>query len=302
MAVPEMEQFYEKFSAKWDKPMESNIITTGYHIDENVIGVLKKIGVSSMQITLDGMRDTHNKVKHLSSGEDVFEKVISNIELINDLAPEIGITIRVNLTRENAYEYVELIKFTSDRFQERKNIVVAPAFVLDRGASSCSKRQRSLLFDHKSRTEFILELFHKYHLDSPFIRYPERFFNECAIRNDIAISFDPEGYAYKCWEIIGNKEYAIGQLNSEGQISDINMKVLNRQLHGADTIDDPKCSKCSYLPICNGGCPIQRIENEFENGKNCCCTYHKGYLEEFLKIHVLLMKQGINNHLGSNRK
>ena len=90
------------------------------------------------------------------------------------------------------------------------------------------------------------------------------FFNECAIRNDMAIAFDPEGYAYKCWEVIGNKEYAIGKLNDDGILTDINQTVLNRQLYGADTFDDPACSKCKYLPICNGGCPIQRIENKFE--------------------------------------
>lgn len=126
-------------------------------------------------------------------------------------------------------------------------------------------------------------------------RYPDNFFYECAIRNNVAIAFDPEGYAYKCWEVIGNKEYAIGKLDGEGRLTDVNVRVLNRQLYGADPLDDPTCRKCKYLPICGGGCPIQRIENKFEGGRNNCCTYYKGYMEEFLKEHIRRKKMGLDN-------
>ena len=78
MAVPQIEEFYDKFSAVWEKPINSNIITTGYHINEEAVRVMKKVGITSAQITLDGMKETHNTVKHLPSGEDVFERVISN--------------------------------------------------------------------------------------------------------------------------------------------------------------------------------------------------------------------------------
>ncbi len=180
MAIPQIEAFYDKFSSKWTKSLASNIITTGYHIDHEAVRVLKKVGVSAVQITLDGLRETHNKVKHLPGGEDAFERVIANIELLNDLAPEINVMIRVNLTLENAHEYVELCKLFSERFSERKNIGIAPAFVLDRGTSGCDDcKKEGLLFGHKARSEYILDLTRR-GVDSPFIRYPEQFFNECA--------------------------------------------------------------------------------------------------------------------------
>lgn len=298
MAVPQIEAFYDKFSSVWKNSITSSIITTGYHINEESIRVLKKVGITQAQITLDGMKETHNKVKHLPSGEDVFNKVISNIELLNDLAPEINIVIRVNLTRENANEYIQLCNMYFERFKDRKNIAISPAFVLDRGASNCDTcKMENTLFDRKSLSEFVLDLAaHGY--DSAFVHYPQRFFYECAIRNDMAISFDPEGYAYKCWEVIGNKEYAIGRLNDSGVLTEINELVLNRQLFGADPIDDPKCNQCNYLPICNGGCPIQRIQNKFENGHNEICTFYKGFLPEFLKVHIARKKY---NELENNK-
>jgi uncharacterized protein len=293
MAITQMEEFYDKFSEIWKKPIVSNIITTGYHINENVVEVLKKIGISSVQITLDGLKDTHNKVKYVTDCEDVFTRIIDNIELLNNLAPEINIVIRVNLTLENAHEYVDLVKFYIERFKGRKNMGIAPAFVFDRGASSCDTCNN--LFNRKKSSEFILDLAHK-GIDSTFIRYPQRFFHECAIRNDVAISFDPEGYAYKCWEVIGNKEYAIGKLNEDGALTNINERILNRQLFGADALDDPTCSQCKYLPICNGGCPIQRIENKYENKHNDNCTFYKGFMADFLKVHLNRKKAGIENY------
>ena len=289
MAVPQIEEFYDKFRDIWQEPFISNIITTGYHIDKESIRVMQKVGISSVQITLDGMKETHNKVKHLPSGEDVFERILSNIELLNDSAPEINITIRVNLTLENKEEYIPLHKLCLTRFYGRSNITISPAFVLDRGTGDICRSNNNIFFGHIERSKFILNLA-KNGINSVFVRYPEPFFNECAIRNEMAIAFDPEGYAYKCWEVIGNKEYAIGKLNDDGILTDINQTVLNRQLYGADTFDDPACSKCKYLPICNGGCPIQRIENKFEGGHNDCCTYYKGFTSDFLKIHIARKK------------
>lgn len=280
MAVPQIEEFYDKFRDIWQEPFISNIITTGYHIDKESIRVMQKVGISSVQITLDGMKETHNKVKHLPSGEDVFERILSNIELLNDSAPEINITIRVNLTLENKEEYIPLHKLCLTRFYGRSNITISPAFVLDRGTGDICRSNNNIFFGHIERSKFILNLA-KNGINSVFVRYPEPFFNECAIRNEMAIAFDPEGYAYKCWEVIGNKEYAIGKLNDDGILTDINQTILNRQLYGADTFDDPICSQCKYLPICNGGCPIQRIENKFEGGHNDCCSHYKGFMPDF---------------------
>lgn len=289
MAVPQIEEFYDKFRDIWQEPFISNIITTGYHIDKESIRVMQKVGISSVQITLDGMKETHNKVKHLPSGEDVFERILSNIELLNDSASEINITIRVNLTLENKEEYIPLHKLCLTRFYGRSNITISPAFVLDRGTGDICRSNNNIFFGHIERSKFILNLA-KNGINSVFVRYPEPFFNECAIRNEMAIAFDPEGYAYKCWEVIGNKEYAIGKLNDDGILTDINQTILNRQLYGADTFDDPICSQCKYLPICNGGCPIQRIENKFEGGHNDCCSHYKGFMPDFLKIHIARKK------------
>lgn len=284
MAIKQIEEFYDKFKPQWgDREFISNIVTTGYHLDKDVIRILDKVGVDSVQITLDGNRETHNKIKNFPGSGDVFEHVLKNVELYNDISPKVNIVFRVNLTLENANEYESLQNMILERFKGRQMIAIAPAFVMDRSINGC--KPQSKLFSHKQMTEYILDLMDR-GISCTYKIYPENFFYECAIRNKLAIAFDPEGYAYKCWEIIGNRRHSIGRLNADGQFTDINNKMLNRQLFGADPLDDPICNKCKYLPICGGGCPIQRIENKFEDGKNNCCTYFKGYLDKFIKEYI----------------
>lgn len=283
MAVSQMNDFHEKLVSQVDKEIDSDIITTGYHITEKVIRTLQNLHISKIQITLDGLKETHNQVKFSSECDDVFTKVIGNIDLLTAMAPEINVVIRINLTKENAREYVPLYRFLATRYNGR-NVGIAPAFVKDRSHT----KNGNNFFTRKESTEFILNLFRKERIFSPWLQYPQTACAECAIRDNMAISFDPEGYAYKCWEVIGERKYAIGKINNEGIIKEVNLSVLNRQLYGADPIDDPVCSRCQYLPLCHGGCPIQRIEREFEGTETDVCTLYKHNLPDFMKIHLSL--------------
>lgn len=295
MALFQMEEFYKKLKDGYKVPLISNIITTGYHLNADAVKVLRNIGIKQVQITLDGLKDTHNAVKKTSDCSDVFNKVLNNVEMLL-ASSDIHVVFRVNLTKKNKHEYVQLYYLLKEKFNRYKHKGIAPAFVMDRGCSKTNLENKSLFFVSHEIAPFVLDLYYKNKIHSPFLRYPSRFFTECAIRNKMSISFDPEGYAYKCWEIIGNKDYAIGQINEEGLLENINEIVLNRHLYGADPMEDPICSVCRYLPICNGGCPIQRIENLFDGKKNCCCTFWKGSLVELLKIHLSLKKNGFNNN------
>jgi uncharacterized protein len=283
MAVTEMERLYRKLRRKLKGvTFYSNIITTGFHLTENNIVALQRMKVTDIQITLDGQKETHNKIKFTEGCDDAFSTVLNNIEKTCELAPEIHIVIRTNLTKTNANEYQELQKMVLQRFVG-KNVAIAPAFVMDR--SDCGKVHDSNMFTTKEYPEYILELSEK-GVDSPHVRYPAKQITECAIRNMNSLSFDPEGNVYKCWEHIGETKYAVGRISTKGHIENIDNTLLNRQLYGADPLEDSHCRICPYLPICSGGCPIQRIENAFNNGKNTCCTYYKGHIDEFILEHI----------------
>lgn len=283
MAVNEMRTLYNLLVTEYKEPTYSNIITTGFHIDSTVIECLKSIKVSQIQITLDGLKESHNKIKFVDGCDDVFTKVLNNIELLFKES-DIHVIIRVNLTKLNAQEYSQLYKSLLERFGKYQKIGIAPAFVLDRG--SCEMRHKDCLFNTREIADFIIDLYEKEGIHTPQLLYPSPYFNECAIRNPLSISFDPEGYAYKCWEHIGNEEYCFGQLNNNGKLNITNLTLLNRHLYGADQLESNKCIQCTYLPICNGGCPLQRIENLYEGQSETNCSIYRYSIIQLLKFHI----------------
>ena len=95
MAIDKMQQFYNKFRKVWKGKFSSNIITTAHHITPEVIDILKEIEVTDMQITIDGAEKTHNAIKFTKGCDNAFQKLISNIDLLTDKYPELGITCSV---------------------------------------------------------------------------------------------------------------------------------------------------------------------------------------------------------------
>ncbi len=85
---------------------------------------------------------------------------------------------------------------------------------------------------------------------------------------------------------IGNEEYCFGQLNNNGKLNITNLTLLNRHLYGADQLESNKCIQCTYLPICNGGCPLQRIENLYEGQSETNCSIYRYSIIQLLKFHI----------------
>lgn len=292
MAKEQMRSLNRKIRTEFHGDIDSDIITTGFYIDEGTPELFTELGISSVQITLDGNRKSHNKIKFTTECEDVFAKVISNAAKLSSAMPDITISFRVNITRENADEYPELYKYLYSIFQD-KRISISPAIVKDKGGSN--ENGKGIFYDNRSFAQYILDLFNRYGIHTPFIRYPGDQICECAVRDKMAMAFDPEGYAYKCWEKIGDRKYAIGRLTADGILTDVNTRELNRELYGADPLDSPVCTRCAYLPICNGGCPMERIQNEFEGYHNDTCTFYKGRMDDFLAAHIMMKKNGFPN-------
>jgi len=84
---------------------------------------------------------------------------------------------------------------------------------------------------------------------------------------------------YKCWHNLGNTDYSIGNINSKDLY--IDEKILTRFIISTDPFNDINCKACNLLPICWGGCPMERYENKYNNGMNNMCTHFKDNLTSF---------------------
>ena len=107
---------------------------------------------------------------------------------------------------------------------------------------------------------------------------------ECMTRSPHSMLIGSKGEIYKCYEELGEKKNVVG-ISTIEKCGLIFREFLNYTT-GIDHYKDPKCRKCSYLPICTGGCPIRRLENVYMGKNNDCCTPFKGRISSYIKLHL----------------
>ena len=186
----------------------ADMITNGYLLSEDVISQLPALGISSMQITIDGPVRIHDSRRCLKSGAPTFDRIISNIDNVKRLQPDISVSVRVNVDKTNEKDFVELYRLFSDKHY--KKFAVSLAFVKDiSGCNTCSDFCNS-----REQAEFVLSLLRKYDLDFSYT-YPLSARYECAVRNRNAIVIGPEGELYKCWQDVGCKDKVVGYINGK---------------------------------------------------------------------------------------
>ncbi len=103
---------------------QSTMTTNGYLFDEKIIRKAVDLwNLRAVQITLDGLADTYNKVKnYINDDTNAFEKVINNIEKLSK--SKIRVRIRLNMDYHNSEELYQLADLLHDRFEDRKNIAL----------------------------------------------------------------------------------------------------------------------------------------------------------------------------------
>ena len=79
----------KKFCAEKNIEFASGIITNGTLLTAEIVSQLINYNCQQIQITLDGMPDTHNARRKYKDGKGSFEQIISALELLNNKCADI---------------------------------------------------------------------------------------------------------------------------------------------------------------------------------------------------------------------
>ncbi len=268
----------ESLSIRFIKICETNkvtytasIITNGVLLSHDIAEKLVEYRVLKAQITIDGMPDYHNKRRILKSGEDSFNTIMDNIEKCKEL---IEINVRVNVDDgniENMDDFLNYI-FLVKGWKKNPSVYLSPVenYTDNEYFQGTNAVDMSRFFHFDA---LVLGKTCDIENDRPNERlYPRRRGSYCQAVTLNTYVVDPDGYLYKCWNVIGNKEKAIGTLSNHKQL---NLEGLKWLTHKPGEI----CMSCPYLPICLGGCPYQYIIKGEQS-----CGFFKKETTERLKL------------------
>src|SRR4029077_19627562 len=110
---------YEVAERMWDTtqmrglPMYVNIITNGLLLTPEVVDRMLPLGLNGIKITLDGDRDTHNRMRPLRGGQGTFDRIIDNIRRVAGRCP---IAIGGNFDEASVDSSPALLDFLKQEF------------------------------------------------------------------------------------------------------------------------------------------------------------------------------------------
>ncbi|MDQ3933280.1 MAG: SPASM domain-containing protein [Actinomycetota bacterium] len=249
----------------------ASIISNGTRWPDDVGAFVARHRLHEVQISFDGMRANHDKRRHYrrahpAAGErSPFEL---GAELVGRLLEHTRVDVRYNADPGNAGDLDAFLDFAAARgwFDAPHRCVVSVAKLTAYSGRSEFMRRRELDEDEYDALQELAR--HKLPLaaqdDQDVVGgfpYPKT--SVCgALAPDSAV-VGADGLEYRCGLQVGETERAVGRFSG--------------QPAGAESFGDagwweswdptalPTCSRCSFLPVCWGGCPKRHLDGDQAN-------------------------------------
>ena len=91
----------------------ASMISNGYLFTQEHIAELDTLKIQSVQVTVDGMKEVHERRRPLSDGGSSFERIIQNMKNIKEKS-NAEVHLRINVDKSNLSSAYELIQYCAD--------------------------------------------------------------------------------------------------------------------------------------------------------------------------------------------
>lgn len=241
--IKEIILFTKNICKSYSKDLLINFTTNGFLLSLDTIEWLSNQSISSMQITLDGNREKHNKVRSSNEPNGSYDKIITNVKTL--LEKQINVILRINYTTNNILGLENILDDISTLTQNSKELIEIQFHKVWQASEEANNKIDSVInnFVHKG---FIA---HKYPLNNVISScYADKM-------NGALINYN--GDVFRCTAINFSKQQRDGYLNDNGIIIwENNSNVIRRNIK----FQNKPCLNCRILPICNGGCSQKALE------------------------------------------
>ncbi|NCO54749.1 MAG: hypothetical protein COS14_02140 [Bacteroidetes bacterium CG02_land_8_20_14_3_00_31_25] len=235
----------------------NSISTNAYYINKKMIEGFKKIKLSTFQITLDGNREKHNKVRNFN-GEPSFDVICNNIIDICNEINDASITLRINYDNKTLDYEPDFISIFPENIRHKLRIDFQRVWqTRDENCLKTEPINNKLLqwMEFAAKLGFNVN-FTKLQPHIPYACYVDKYYH---------LEIDHEGKVYKCTAKGYTPEYEVGKLREDG-IVELNAENEAKRFHKL-TVENEMCLNCKYLPMCGGSCTQNSME---VNGEPIC--------------------------------
>lgn len=250
-----------------------SITTNATLLTEKTLAQLYESGVKSFQITLDGYRELHNKLRPSKNGSiDSFEKVSNALRILtNSDYQDLNIILRMNVNSEaidnaNFALFTQTIESIIPKNDNRFSVL--PKIIGDYSSANLMENERakeSYCSDQKQANK-VTEKFEAW-IDENYRSTTAALLTHqggysCYAGNPNSLVITPDNKVRKCTVALNDPINFVGYLTADGKLN----KTINYELWEKNYADS-YCGSCFLSKSCQGNsCPLANIK---KNAKNC---------------------------------
>jgi uncharacterized protein len=250
-------------------PMDVKIITNGLLLTPEIVDRLVPFGLNSIKISLDGDRETHDRMRPLRGGQGTFDRILENVRRV---AGRVKVAIGGLFDASTADSFPALLQRLKDEglADQLANVTFRPFIHIDPpkpqgvipltpvgpsnaplngtcmtalgsgSGSSCAScdavdDQTSYLREETRRMGFRThDTFHA---------------GPCSVHREHAHTIGPDGSLYACPGFTGQLALATGHI--DGRV-DTSHASARREFDALAPWQ--VCGDCAFIPVCVGGC------------------------------------------------
>lgn len=226
--------------------------TNGYYLNGCIVPLLSELHFSHFQITIDGDRDLHNKVKYCEGCESAFDSVLKNINQMLVSDSTFRVSLRINYTHKNLTSaIVGQINSNLDA-ANRRRVAVVPRKVWQEKVDRQFQGELNSILDEFAMSGYKVQRWS-----------PVSNFMPCYASKEYYNAINYNGDVVKCTACgdLYDKD-GKGYLDDDGVVQwrdDFDKQYQRR------TYDNQRCLECKWLPACMGLCP-----RDFLQGSKKC--------------------------------
>jgi uncharacterized protein len=265
-------QQVSRAAAERSVPLTVTMITNGLLLTPEIVDRLVPYGLKSVKITLDGDRDTHNRMRPLRGGQGTFDRIVENIR---QCAGRVRIAIGGNFDESSVDSYPALLDFLRAQDFADKLVKVNFKPVIRHEAAQPAKGMLALTPVNaegkplggtcmsnvgkgslggstcdscgfaEDQTDFLRSETKRHGFPTPDGVH----MGPCHVHMQHAHTIGPDGSLYACPGFTGD----LGQ--STGHIDDRRDPLREKTRETFDRLNPwMECGDCAFIPVCAGGC------------------------------------------------
>ncbi len=273
-----IDYFAEKFHALAEEKgigFSFGIVTNGVLLKPEKVKKWRSLGLKSIQVTIDGVKEVHDQMRPFNGGAGSFDIIIANMVKTLQEIPEMELSLRINCSEDNYQRIPELLDYLADLDIDKKQLRISFGYLTPAHESS-DEANGSLIDLTKSGK---VEVYLAKETKARGLRVVERSLGgPCMTLKKAAFLIDPIGDLYNCWSFVRRAGFKTGSIYEE------KMKDFYIEMVGFDVIKE--CVDCKFAPVCVAGCRNDAfIHFKDPKAKHCRSLFKEEIGKELLKLY-----------------